>query len=167
MAQAYKTSQPFRSTRVLTPDGLAAATMLVEGEKIAAIRAWNDVGAAEQCHDFEDLVLLPGLVDSHVHINDPGRAIGKGLILPRALQPRAALPLWSTCRLTACPKPSTSQPSKPSGKPRSGNAWVDWAAWGGVVRGNAAELPALAAGRRCRIQMLHDSLRHRRLCLGG
>ena len=62
-----------RSTRVLTADGLRAATLIVEGGKITAIRAWSDAGGAGQYDDFDDLLLLPGLVDSHVHINEPGR----------------------------------------------------------------------------------------------
>jgi dihydroorotase-like cyclic amidohydrolase len=69
----HSMAQALRSTRVLTADGLTPATLVLEGEKIAAIRAWSDAGNSVQLQDFDDLVLLPGLVDSHVHINDPGR----------------------------------------------------------------------------------------------
>jgi hypothetical protein len=45
-------AQAFRSTRVLTQEGLAPATLLVEHERIADVRSWNDVPAAAQLCDF-------------------------------------------------------------------------------------------------------------------
>jgi len=66
-------SQAFRSTRVLAPQGLKPATLVVEDERIADVGAWDDVHAADQLHDYCDSILLPGQVDTHVHINEPGR----------------------------------------------------------------------------------------------
>ena len=65
--------QAFRSTRVLTPHGLTPATLLVDNGRIVAIQSWGDAPASASLRDYGDLMLLPGLVDSHVHINDPGR----------------------------------------------------------------------------------------------
>ena len=62
-----------RSTRVVTPGGVAPATIVIEGERIAAIE--NDARADI---DFGDLVIMPGLVDSHVHVNEPGRTEWEG-----------------------------------------------------------------------------------------
>ena len=116
---------------------------MVDGEKITAIRAWSDTGSARQCHDFGDLLVLPGLVDSHVHINDPGRdwegfntatrAAAAGGVTTLIDMPLNCLP--ETTNVAALDAKRTAA---------RGNAWVDWAAWGGVVRGNASELPALA-----------------------
>lgn len=58
---------------MLTAEGLRPATLLVDRERIADIRDWVDVPAGVTLRDFGDLVLLPGLVDSHVHVDDPGR----------------------------------------------------------------------------------------------
>jgi len=71
-------AQAFRSTRVLTPDGLRPATLWVENGRIASVRAWRDVPLSGVLRDFGDHVLLPGLVDSHVHINEPGRTEWEG-----------------------------------------------------------------------------------------
>ena len=61
-----------RSTRVVTPDGVRAATLHIEGSTIAAIDdAKPDV-------DYGELVIMPGLVDSHVHVNEPGRTEWEG-----------------------------------------------------------------------------------------
>src|SRR6266567_6911046 len=68
----------FRSTRVVTPKGVAPATVVVEQERIAAIGDWGELPGAAILHDLGDLVLLPGLVDSHVHVNEPGRTEWEG-----------------------------------------------------------------------------------------
>lgn len=67
-------AQAFRSTRVVTPQGLKPATLVVDSEQIAELRDWNAVPEDCALRDFGDLVLLPGLVDTHVRINNPGRA---------------------------------------------------------------------------------------------
>src|ERR1700734_4254176 len=71
-------AKALRSTRVLTPDGLAAATVVVEEQRIAAVLAWDDIPADAELHDFGGLVILPGLVDTHVHMNEPGRTEWEG-----------------------------------------------------------------------------------------
>ena len=70
--------QALRSTRVLLPDGVAPATVLVEGGRIRAIAAWGDSPENAPVHDYGNHLLLPGLVDPHVHINEPGRTEWEG-----------------------------------------------------------------------------------------
>ncbi|MGB6973163.1 MAG: amidohydrolase family protein, partial [Terracidiphilus sp.] len=71
-------AQAFRSTRVVTAKGAAPAALLVEGERIAAVTRWDDVPGDAALRDFGDRILLPGLVDTHVHINEPGRTEWEG-----------------------------------------------------------------------------------------
>src|SRR5271170_6468766 len=71
-------AQAFRSKRALTPEGLRPATVVIEGEQIASVRAWSDVPAGAALNDYGELVLMPGLVDTHVHINEPGRTEWEG-----------------------------------------------------------------------------------------
>jgi allantoinase len=137
-------AQALRSTRVLTENGLRPAALIVEGEKIAAVRAWDDVVSASEVRDFGDLILLPGLVDSHVHINDPGRdwegfgtatkAAAAGGVTTLVDMPLNCLP--ETVNVAAL------EAKRDAAKEQ---AWVDWAAWGGVIRGNAESLPGLVA----------------------
>ena len=71
--------QAFLSRRVVTPEGIRPAAILVDGEKIQAVVSPDQFAAdGYKIHDFGEAAILPGLVDSHVHINDPGRAEWEG-----------------------------------------------------------------------------------------
>ena len=63
---------------MVTPDGIRPAAILVDGERIQAVVSPDQVPDQYKIHDFGDAAILPGLVDSHVHINDPGRAEWEG-----------------------------------------------------------------------------------------
>src|SRR5262245_44810739 len=66
------------SRRALTPEGERAAALLIRGDKIAGIVGVGEVPAGFPIIDVGDRVLLPGLVDTHVHINEPGRTEWEG-----------------------------------------------------------------------------------------
>jgi len=71
-------SQAFLSRRVVTPQGIRPAAILVEGERIRAVISPSEIPAGTAREDFGDAAILPGLVDSHVHINEPGRTEWEG-----------------------------------------------------------------------------------------
>ena len=138
-------AQAFRSTRVLTREGLAPATLLVEDERIAKVCAWDDVPEAAQLHDFGEYILLPGLVDSHVHINDPGRTEWEGFSTATRAAAFGGVTTLVDMPLNCVPETTDAWALHAKRAAARGRAWVDWAAWGGVVRGNAAALLPLAA----------------------
>src|SRR5689334_14881674 len=67
-----------RGRRLVFPDGERAASLHVDGGRIVAIGDVHDRPAGAELVDCGSLVVSPGLVDSHVHINDPGRADWEG-----------------------------------------------------------------------------------------
>lgn len=136
--------QAFRSTRVLTPEGLAPATLLVEQERIADVRGWSDVPADAILRDFGDSVLLPGLVDPHVHINEPGRTEWEGFSTATRAAASGGVTTLVDMPLNCVPETTDLTALEAKRAAAQGQTWVDWAAWGGVVRGNAEVLPALA-----------------------
>ena len=69
----------YRGNKVLVGDEVKAATVVVdEGKIISVYDGIVDVAGAESVEDAGDDVLMPGLVDSHVHINEPGRTDWEG-----------------------------------------------------------------------------------------
>ena len=138
-------AQAFRSTRVLTQEGLAPATLLVEDERIAKVCAWGEVPGAAQLHDFGELVVLPGLVDSHVHINDPGRTEWEGFSTATRAAAAGGVTTLVDMPLNCVPETTDAWALHAKRAAARGRAWVDWASWGGAVRGNAAALLPLAA----------------------
>jgi len=133
-----------RSTRVLTEDGLRPATLVIEGEKIAAVHRWDEAAGAGKVQDFGELLVLPGLVDSHVHINDPGRD-WEGFDTATRAAAAGGVTTLVDMPLNCVPETIDVEALETKRRAASGKAWVDWAAWGGVVRGNAEELPGLVA----------------------
>lgn len=145
-------TKALRSTRVLTPSGLAPAIVLVDGEHISAVRVWNhvssDLPAGADLIDFGDNVILPGLVDTHVHINEPGRTEWEGFQTATQAAAAGGVTTLVDMPLNCIPETIDVPALEAKRSAAKGKAWVDWAAWGGLVRdvarGNANAIEPLA-----------------------
>ncbi|HVS01375.1 MAG TPA: allantoinase AllB [Thermoanaerobaculia bacterium] len=135
-----------RSRRVVTAQGLHPAAVRVDGGRIAAIEPWEGVPAGAPAEELGDLVLMPGLVDTHVHCNDPGRGDWEGFA--NATRAAAAGGVTTLVDMPLNSVPATTSRAGLEGKRQAsaGRLWVDLGLWGGVVPGNAGELATLAAG---------------------
>src|SRR5229473_2331994 len=74
--------QAFVSRSIVTPDGIRPGAIIVrdgvrDGKTDSIVHA-DELPADTEVHDFGESMILPGLVDSHLHINDPGRAEWEG-----------------------------------------------------------------------------------------
>jgi len=137
-------TKAFRSTRVLTAGGFLPATVTVVQERIEAVGAWGEVPAGAELHDFGDLAVLPGLVDTHVHMNDPGRTEWEGFETATQAAAAGGVTTLVDMPLNCVPETIDVEALEAKRRAGNGNAWVDWAAWGGVVRGNADQIEPLA-----------------------
>jgi len=137
-------SQAFLSRRVVTPEGIRAAAVLVEGAVIREVVPSHQVPEEAKIIDFGDAAILPGLIDAHVHINDPGRAEWEGF----ETATRAAAAGGFTCvvdmPLNCVPATTTVVALQAKRAAAKGRGWVDWAAWGGVVADNQQAITKLA-----------------------
>jgi allantoinase len=138
--------QAFRARRVVTPDGLRPAAILVEGEHIQAVVYPDQVPADRyNIHDFGEAAILPGLIDSHVHINDPGRTEWEGFETATRAAAAGGYTLLVDMPLNCLPATTTVEALQAKRRAAHGKCRVDWAAWGGVVHDNQNHIEALAA----------------------
>ncbi len=137
--------QAFVARRVITPDGIRPAAVLVKGEQIQAIVSPDQV-PAEDCkvHDFGQAAILPGLVDSHLHINDPGHAEWEGFETATRAAAAGGYTLLVDMPLNCLPAITTVAALEAKRAAAQGRCLVDWAAWGGVVHDNQSDIEALA-----------------------
>ena len=137
--------QAFLSRRVVTPEGIRPAAILVEGEKIQGVVSPDQVPNNFETLDFGDAAILPGLVDSHVHINDPGRAEWEGFDTATRAAAAGGYTFLVDMPLNCLPATTTVAALDAKRAAAQGRCRVDWAAWGGVVQDNQGEIEALAA----------------------
>ena len=102
-------------------------------------------GDAAEVIDARGLDLLPGVVDPHVHLNEPGRTEWEGIATGTAALAAGGVTCASTCRSTRSRPRSTAQASTLKSPPRAARAHVDFALWGGLVPGDVDRLDELAA----------------------
>jgi allantoinase len=136
--------QAYLSQRVVTLGQTRPAAILVEGEQIRAVVDPDDVPGDAELHDFGDAAILPGLVDSHVHINDPGRAEWEGFETGTRAAAAGGYTLLVDMPLNCLPATTTVAALEAKRAAARGRCWVDWATWGGVVADNQGEIAALA-----------------------
>jgi allantoinase len=140
-------TQAIRSTRVLTPQGMQPACLHIKDGLINEVCAWKDVPIGVGLHDYGELVVLPGLVDSHVHINDPGRTEWEGFATATRAAAAGGVTTLVDMPLNCLPETIDKNALAAKRTAAAEQTWVDWAAWGGVVRGNTLELmPLVRAG---------------------
>lgn len=138
----------FRSTRVVTPEGLRPATVLVKDGRIVEVAAWEDVPATAHLRDYGDYVLMPGLVDTHVHINEPGRTEWEGFKSATQAAAAGGVTTLVDMPLNCIPETISAAALETKRAAAAGQTWVDWTTWGGVVGnsgagGNEAEMAGL------------------------
>src|ERR1700733_14501617 len=146
--EAGKSTLAFRSTRVVTPEGLRPAAVLVKAGKIVQVTDWGNVPASAQLRDYGDYVLMPGLVDTHVHINEPGRTDWEGFKTATQATAAGGVTTLVDMPLNCLPETISVAALEAKRAAAAGQVWVDWMAWGGVVGnggggGNGADLAEL------------------------
>src|SRR3989442_7436794 len=135
----------FLSRRVVTPDGIRAAGVLVQHGRILDVVPLNQVPAQVSVKDFVEAAILPGLVDSHVHINEPGRTEWEGFRTATRAAAAGGYTLLVDMPLNCLPATTTVAALEAKRTVAGGQCHVDWMAWGGVVSDNQEHIENMAA----------------------
>ena len=133
-----------RGERVVLPDGVRAAAIHVDGGRIVEIAPYASRSAAAREIDAGARVVLPGLVDTHVHINEPGRTDWEGFEHATRAAAAGGVTTLVDMPLNSVPATTTVEALELKRRAAQGRCHVDVRFWGGVVPGNAESLEPLA-----------------------
>ena len=143
----------FRSRRVVTPAGVGPASVHVEAGRIVAVAGWDALPAGTPLVDAGDAVIGPGVVDTHVHVNEPGRTEWEGFVTATRAAAAGGTTTLVDMPLNSIPATTTRAALEEKRGAAAGHVFVDVGFWGGVVPGNAGELEGLvgagALGCKC------------------
>src|SRR5947209_20120896 len=149
-----QTDLVIRGRRVITENAVGPASVHISLGRIIAIAGFDEVPSdSEIVEADEDSIVMPGLVDTHVHVNEPGRTDWEGFETATRAADAGGVTTIVDMPLNSIPVTTTVESLEQKVRAAAGHATVDYAFWGGVVPGNTAQLAPLAeagvAGFKC------------------
>jgi allantoinase len=132
-----------RSRRVVTPEATRPASLHIHRGKFVGVLDFNDVPSGAPLVDVADLVVMPGLVDTHVHVNEPGRTDWEGFETATQAAAAGGVTTIIDMPLNSIPATTTVEALETKREAAAGRCHVDVGFWGGLVPDNAPELARL------------------------
>src|SRR5438445_12619534 len=137
------------STRVVTGEGIRPAAVAIADGVITAVHEHGGAPGAARQLDVGEAALLPGVVDTHVHVNEPGRTEWEGFETATRAAAAGGVTTIVDMPLNSVPVTTTVTALGLKARAAAGHATVDYAFWGGVVEGYPDQLAARARGGGC------------------
>src|SRR3974390_2815441 len=132
-----------RGKRVVTPDGERDAAIHIHHGMIEKISDFDSVPQGSVIYEARDFAVMPGLVDTHVHINEPGRTDWEGFVTATRAAAAGGVTTLIDMPLNSIP-PTVSAAALRAKRVAAGQrVWVDTGFWGGAVPGNLGTLAGL------------------------
>jgi allantoinase len=137
-----------RGRNVVLPDSIGARSIHVRDGVIDSVRDYDEIGGDCELIDAgEDSVVMPGLVDTHVHVNSPGRTDWEGFQSATSAAAAGGTTTLIDMPLNSIPATTTLAAFRTKIDEAREKCFIDVGFWGGVVPGNTGELaPMLEAG---------------------
>lgn len=136
-----------RGRRVVTEQGIGPASVHVSRGAISAVSIFEDLPAGCDLIEAEGpSVIMPGLVDTHVHVNEPGRTDWEGFETATGAAAAGGVTTIVDMPLNSIPATTTLDAFNEKLAATAGKLHVDVGFWGGVVPGNTSELSRLWKG---------------------
>jgi len=132
-----------RSQHVLIAGELCPAWIAIRDGIVAAIGVPEELGTTSDIVDFGDALIMPGLVDTHVHINEPGRTDWEGFATATRAAAAGGVTTLIEMPLNSIPATTTVEAFRTKVADAQGQLAVDVGFWGGIVPGNTSELRGL------------------------
>ena len=131
-----------KSKRVLIKDELTKATLLIENGKISEISDYNTKSDC-QTEDFGNSVIMPGLTDTHVHINEPGRTEWEGFETATKAAAAGGITTLIDMPLNSSPVTTTRDSFETKAESTKNKLYIDVGFYGGLIPDNISELESL------------------------
>lgn len=132
-----------RSRRAVLPEGVRPAAVHVAAGRIAAVSEYDAVPRRVPVLEAGEDALLPGVVDTHVHVNEPGRTEWEGFWTATRAAAAGGVTTLVDMPLNSVPATTTAAALAAKRAAAAERCWVDVGFWGGVVPGNGPDLEAL------------------------
>lgn len=147
-----------RSKRIVQPHRVAPGVVLVRDGIIEDVVPEAPPGL--EVMDFGALAISPGIVDAHVHINEPGRTEWEGFETATRAAAAGGVTTVVDMPLNSVPVTTTRAALDAKLAASEGRCFVDVGFWGGVVPGNARDLAGLAEGGvlGCKAFLVHSGI---------
>jgi allantoinase len=133
-----------RSQRVLTPAGLRPASIHIASGQIENIGSWDDISADVDVVDAGSDVVMPGVIDTHVHLDEPGRTEWEGFHSGTRAAAAGGITTILDMPLNSIPATTTVDALEAKASAARGQTVVNVEYIGGVVPGNLRQLEPLA-----------------------
>lgn len=136
-----------RGRAVVLPEGVQPACLDIVDGVIQRVLPYDTPVQRSRLIDAQDAVVMPGLVDTHVHCNEPGRSEWEGFAFATCAAAAGGVTTVIDMPLNSIPATTTTTALRSKLESADKQSWVDVGFWGGVVPGNVGELrPLLDAG---------------------
>ena len=132
------------SQRVITPQGERAAAILIHGEKILDIIPISEIPSNCPVEDMGNHVVMPGLVDTHVHINEPGRTDWEGFETATKAAAAGGITTLVDMPLNCIPVTTTVDALHQKIEATKDQLWIDCGFYGGIIPDNIQNIEPLA-----------------------
>ncbi len=132
-----------RNGTLVTAEGISQADLAIVGGQIVAIAPELE-GTSNEEIDARGMHIFPGVIDAHLHFNDPGRAHWEGFATGTRALAAGGTTAFFDMPLNASPPTIDAASFDLKCRAAEANALVDFGLWGGLVPGNVDRLEELA-----------------------
>jgi allantoinase len=129
----------------VTPDGVRAVAIHIAEGRVARVTAFDEIPSGSRIVDAGDAVVFPGLVDTHVHVNEPGRTEWEGFETATLAAVAGGVTTILDMPLNSIPPTTSAKALEIKRASARGRCAIDVGFLAGLVPGNVAELGSLYA----------------------